>query len=89
MKTKKILIEKAVYATKLNEANCKGVIDSAVQTIVNTLKRGESITINGLGTFKVVERAGRTYRNPATGESITVSAHKAVKFTPCLALKNL
>lgn len=89
MQTKKILIEKAVRATKLNEANCKGVIDSAVQTIVDTLKRGESITINGLGTFKVVERAGRTYRNPATGEAVTVSAHKAVKFNPCLALKNL
>lgn len=89
MQTKKILVENAVKATKLNAASCKGVIDSAVNTIVATLKSGESITINGLGTFKAVQRAGRTYRNPNTGETVTTSAHKAIKFTPCKALKSL
>ena len=89
MQTTKILIDRAICDTKLNKANCRGVISSAINTIVATLLRGESVTISGLGAFKVVGRARRSYRDFKTGKVITVPAHNTVKFTPCRALRNL
>lgn len=47
----------------------------------DTLKQGDSIQLPGIGTFKVVERAARTGRNPRTGEAIHIPARRQVKFT--------
>jgi len=52
-----------------------------------TLKKGDSVSIAGFGSFKVVERKARKGRNPRTGQEIQIPASKAVKFTPSKTLK--
>lgn len=89
MQTTKILIDRAICDTKLNKSNCRGVINSAINTLVAALVRGESVTVSGLGVFKVVGRARRYCRDFKTGKVITIPAHNIVKFTPCRALRNL
>ena len=85
--TKKDLIE--VVAKKANLTN-KAARD-AVQTLLNTvrdsLKRGEKVVLTGFGTFSIRTRQQRVGRNPKTGDKITLAARKAPGFTAGKTLK--
>ena len=85
--TKKDLIE--VVAKKANLTN-KAARDS-VQTMLNTirdsLKRGEKVVLTGFGTFSIRTRQQRVGRNPKTGDKITLAARKAPGFTAGKTLK--
>jgi nucleoid DNA-binding protein len=56
-------------------------------SIIKALKKGDTVTLVGFGTFKVTQRNARKGRNPQTGEEIDIKASKAPKFTPGKALK--
>ena len=58
-----------------------------VETVTMHLKRGDRIRINGLGTLEVRKREARTGRNPATGETLQITASKKVAFRPAKELK--
>lgn len=58
------------------------IVDTIFDTIKEALKEGNSITLVGLGTFKIVDRAERKARNPRTGEEITIPAKKVLVFKP-------
>ena len=62
-------------------------VDAMFDTIVKTLGRGEEVAITGFGTFKVVKRAARQGRNPATGETIQIAASTKPKFRAGKLLK--
>ncbi len=62
-------------------------INAAIGGITSALEKGDSISLIGFGSFKVVERAAREGRNPSTGEKMQISASKGVKFTPGAGLK--
>lgn len=63
-------------------------VDAVVSSIVDTLKKGNEVSIAGLGIFSVKQRAAREARNPRTGESIKVPAMKVPKFRAAKALKD-
>jgi len=62
-------------------------VDAMFDTIVKTLARGEEVAITGFGTFKVVKRAARQGRNPATGATIQIAASTKPKFRAGKVLK--
>jgi DNA-binding protein HU-beta len=62
-------------------------VDCVFSSITGALKEGDTVTLVGFGSFKVVERKARKGRNPQTGEEIDIKASKAPKFTPGQALK--
>ena len=62
-------------------------VETVINSIIDTLKKGDEISIAGLGIFSVKQRAARTARNPRTGESIQVGAMKVPKFRAAKALK--
>jgi DNA-binding protein HU-beta len=64
------------------------VVDLMIDSITNTLKKGEEVSIAGLGIFSAKQRAERTARNPRTGESIKVPAMRTPKFRAAKALKD-
>ncbi len=63
-------------------------VETMLNSIVNTLKTGQEVSIAGLGIFSVKERAAREARNPRTGETIKVAAMKVPKFRAAKALKD-
>ena len=63
-------------------------VDALLDAIVGSLKKGQEVSIAGLGIFSVKARAARQARNPRTGESIQVPAMKIPKFRPAKALKD-
>ncbi|MFH1627708.1 MAG: HU family DNA-binding protein [Pseudomonadota bacterium] len=79
----KLVSEKTGITSKAAEQAQKAVIEG----ISSTLEKGDSISLVGFGSFKVVERAAREGRNPSTGEKMQIPASKAVKFTPGKSLK--
>ena len=62
-------------------------VDMFLDTIVKDLKKGEDVSIAGLGIFSVKQRAARTARNPRTGEMVQVKAMRVPKFRAAKALK--
>ena len=66
----------------VNKADVSAVLKALAVTLREPLKQGDSIQLPGIGTFKVVERAARTGRNPRTGEQISIPARRQVKFVP-------
>jgi len=63
-------------------------VDKVIDTVVATLKKGDEVSIAGLGIFSVKTRAARQARNPRTGETISVPAMKVPKFRAAKALKD-
>ncbi len=70
------------------KVSAEQTLDTILEVMVSTLKKGEEVSIAGLGIFSVKPRAARTARNPKTGEAIQVPATKVPKFRAAKALKD-
>jgi DNA-binding protein HU-beta len=66
----------------------QAAMDCVFSTITKALKKKDTVTLIGFGTFKVAQRKARTGRNPQTGEEIKIKAKKVVKFVSGKALKD-
>jgi DNA-binding protein HU-beta len=84
----KISIVEAVHA-KLGgtKVQAEQAVDTMIDSIVGALKKGEEVSIAGLGIFSVKTRAARQARNPRTGETVQVPPMKVPKFRAAKALK--
>ena len=51
-----------------------------IETIAETIHKGESITLVGFGSFVIQERKARNGHNPSTGGSMLIPAKRQVKF---------
>lgn len=65
----------------------KAAVDTMLATITKALKKGDSVTLVGFGTFAVKKRAARTGRNPQTGEALNIPAKTVPIFRPGKELK--
>lgn len=63
-------------------------VEKMLDTIVSSLKKGDEVSIAGLGIFSVKQRAARQARNPKTGAVVNVSAMKVPKFRASKTLKD-
>ncbi len=57
-------------------------VDGLLDTIVDTVKGGDSVSITGFGVFEPRARAARVARNPRTGETVDVAAATVPAFRP-------
>ena len=71
----------------VSQKAAREMIDAVLEGISSALEKGDSISLMGFGSFKIIERSAREGRNPRTGENLHISASKAVKFTAGKALK--
>ena len=81
------LIEHVAKQSNLSKAQASGAVDSMISGITRSLKKGETITFVGFGTFKTSQRKARTGRNPQTGAAIKIAKRRVVRFTAGKALK--
>ncbi|MFZ7113190.1 MAG: HU family DNA-binding protein [Desulfatiglandales bacterium] len=65
----------------------QAAVDTVFSSITKALKKKDTVTLVGFGTFKVEKRKARKGRNPQTGEEIKIKAKKVPKFVPGRALK--
>jgi DNA-binding protein HU-beta len=63
------------------------VLAALSSVVVEQVSKGTKLQIPGIATFEVVQRAARTGRNPATGETMQIPARNAVKVSASAPLK--
>lgn len=82
------LVEKMAKDASISKAAAAEALNSMMDGIKKTLKKGNKVTLVGFGTFSVTKRKARLGRNPRTGESIKIKASNSPKFTAGKALKD-
>lgn len=85
--TKEELVAKIAKDTKVTKAQSTRALNSMLDGITGSLKRGRKVSFVGFGTFSVSKRKARTGRNPQTGETIRIPAAKVPKFKAGKSLK--
>ena len=86
--TKVELVEKMAKDADISKAAADKALNSFMDGIKKTLKKGIKVTLVGFGTFAVGKRAARTGRNPQTGATIKIKASKAPRFKAGKAFKD-
>lgn len=82
------LIEAMADAADISKAAAGRALDGMVEAVTDAMKKGDSLSLVGFGTFSVKERAAREGRNPQTGETIQIKASKIPSFKAGKALKD-
>ena len=86
--TKQDLIAKMAKDTGSSKAGAAAALQSMIEGITKSLKKGDAITFVGFGTFKTAQRKARTARNPQTGAAIKIPKRRVVRFSAGKALKD-
>ncbi len=86
--TKKDIVMKVSNETNVAQIDVKKVVQKALDAIVESLERGDTVELRNFGVFKVKSRRGRVGRNPRTGQEVQVPEKKVVVFKPGLILKS-
>lgn len=83
------LIEKVAQETQMTKAETERLLDSTLDIIKKSIKKGDDVKLVGFGTFTKAKRKARTGRNPQTGQSIKIPAGWYPKFRPGSEFKTL
>lgn len=71
----------------ISQRDASKMVDNILRAMRDTLSKGEEIKISGFGKFVLHEKSARKGRNPQTGETITISARRVLKFRPSDVLR--
>ncbi|MBX3603240.1 MAG: HU family DNA-binding protein [Rubrivivax sp.] len=82
------LIEVIASKADISKAAASRSLEALIGAVRTSLKKGDSVTITGFGTFTATKRAARTGRNPRTGAAIKIKAAKVPKFRPGKGLRD-
>ncbi len=82
------LVDSIAAAAGLSKADAGRALDAFVKSVTKALKRGDTVSLVGFGTFSVRKRAARMGRNPRTGQTIRIAASKNPAFKAGKALKD-
>ncbi|RVD31750.1 HU family DNA-binding protein [Mesorhizobium sp. M4B.F.Ca.ET.017.02.2.1] len=82
------LAERLATAHGLSKAQAKTAVEDVLKGITEAAAKGEEVSLNGFGKFKVQNKPAREGRNPSTGATIKIAASKKLVFQPAKALKD-
>ncbi len=80
--TKADLVEQVAQDVVVTRKEAGEVVDAALTSILEALRRGEKVEIRGFGTFRTRTRNARTGRNPRSGDRVEVPAKTVPYFKP-------
>lgn len=78
--TKAELVAAMADKAGLTKVQAKDALDAFLDSVTESLKKGEDVRLVGFGSFLPVERAAGTARNPRTGETVARAASKTARF---------
>ncbi|MDA2933958.1 integration host factor subunit beta [Acidobacteria bacterium AH-259-D05] len=78
--TKAELAETVAKNSGLTKQQAEIVVQTVLDSIVDSLQSGERVELRGFGSFRLKERKARLGRNPKTGESVQVPARRVAHF---------
>lgn len=80
--TKADIVDIVSSSTGISKIETEAVVKGFMETVIEAMKKGETIELRGFGSFKVVKRAKRVARNPKTNQEVTVPE----QFVPVLKM---
>jgi DNA-binding protein HU-beta len=86
--TKADLVDKMAKDADIAKVAAGKALDSLIDAVTRTLKKGDKLALIGFGTFSVGKRKARTGRNPQTGAAIKIPARKVPRFSAGKTLKD-
>jgi len=87
--TKAELVEEVASASDLTKKDAEVIVQTVLDSITESLQRGEKIELRGFGSFRIRNRSSRQGRNPKTGSGVSVPAKKVPYFKPGKEIKDL
>lgn len=72
----------------LTKTDARKYVDGVFAAIAGAAAKGDEVSLNGFGKFKVKDQPAREGRNPSTGAVIQIAASKKLTFTPAKAVKD-
>ena len=82
------LAEAVATEHNLTKADARKLVDAVFASIAEAAAKGDEISLNGFGKFKVKSTPARDGRNPSTGATIQIAASKKLTFAPAKAVKD-
>ena len=82
------MIEQIAQAAEISRSAAERAVDALVAAVKISLRKGDSVTLVGFGSFYASQRAARAGRNPRTGAEIRIPAARVPKFRAGKALKD-
>jgi DNA-binding protein HU-beta len=82
------LADKLAAENGLTKADARKLVDGVFAAIADAAAKGEEVSLNGFGKFKVKDSPAREGRNPATGAAMQIAASKKLAFAPAKAVKD-
>ncbi|CCW16391.1 Integration host factor alpha subunit [Sphingobium indicum BiD32] len=82
------LADGVASAHGITKADARKIVDGVFAAIADAAAKGEEVSLNGFGKFKVKDSPAREGRNPSTGATIQIAASKKLGFTPAKAVKD-
>ncbi|EAT13065.1 HU family DNA-binding protein [Bermanella marisrubri] len=72
----------------ISKEKASEIITIITDQITESLRKNDSVSLIGFGSFVQKHRPERQGKNPQTGEAITIKASNSVGFKPGKALKD-
>ncbi|PTR17215.1 DNA-binding protein HU-beta [Nitrosospira sp. Nsp2] len=85
--TRKEFIQTMATKTGASKADMEVTVGALLEVISETLKKGDSLSFPGFGSFEVRERPAYKGRNPRTGEELQIKASRIPTFRAGATLK--
>jgi DNA-binding protein HU-beta len=82
------LVERIAAEHGVSKDHPRKIIDDMLAAISEATSAGDEVNLAGFGRFKVADRAARSGRNPATGETIAIPASRKLTFSPAKAVRD-
>ena len=86
--SKQQLVEMMASKAGLTKSDAARALDAFMESVTETLKKGDKVSLVGFGTFATSKREARTGRNPRTGETVNIAARTAATFKAGAKLKD-
>ncbi|NMB37624.1 MAG: integration host factor subunit beta [Bacteroidales bacterium] len=80
--TKADIVSEVAKATGMEKIAVQKVIECFMDSVKNSLEKGENVYLRGFGSFIVKQRAEKTARNISRNTTIVIPAHKIPAFKP-------
>jgi integration host factor subunit beta len=87
--TKAELVEEVAKESDLTKKDAEVIVQIVLDSITDSLQRGEKIELRGFGSFRIRSRSSRQGRNPKTGSGVSVPAKRVPYFKPGKEIKDL
>ena len=80
--TKAEIVSEIADKTGVDKMEVLTTVEAFINSVKNSLARGENVYLRGFGSFIVKERAEKTGRNISKNTTIIIPAHNIPSFKP-------